>query len=101
MREASYLPPGRADAWYDTQIIWSVDMLTMPHLHGSPKDVPVPCISTMPMPAGVVPSTASAVHITACCDGPLGACSHYKHLDACRAASTIWLPSMFYMHVYY
>ncbi len=41
---------------------------------GSPRDVPVPCISSVLMLPGLVLETPNAVLMTACCEGPFGAC---------------------------
>ena len=40
---------------------------------GSPKAVPVPCVSKHRTPAGCITASSKAATSTACCDGPLGA----------------------------
>ena len=45
---------------------------------GSPSDVPVPCISSVLMLPGLVPETPKADLMTACWDGPFGACKPQK-----------------------
>ena len=40
---------------------------------GSPRDVPVPCISSCPMCAGSASDTRSVFAISICCEGPFGA----------------------------
>lgn len=54
---------------------------------GSPRAVPVPCISRAASIAGAMPAEASAARITSCWEGPLGAvrllerpsCMHSPH----------------------